>query len=133
MGIKNASQSRDQPRRRRSRDADLGARADAGRGSMNDAVTLRRAETRDDAALRRLAALDSGLPLAAPVLVADLDGQLLAAISLADGVAIADPFKWTAELVELLRARERQLRTPSRPRHARGVRAWVHRRAPAIG
>jgi hypothetical protein len=97
---------------------------------MTDTVTLRCAEPRDDGALTRLAALDSALPLAAPVLVADLDGELLAAISLADGAAIADPFKPTAALVELLRAREGQLRASRRPRR---VPAWVRRRVPAIG
>jgi hypothetical protein len=97
---------------------------------MTDAVTLRCTEACDEAALERLAALDSARALTAPVLVAELDGDLLAAISLADGAAIADPFKPTAALVELLRARERQLRARARPR---SIRAWVRRRVPAIG
>ena len=102
---------------------------------MNDAraVTLRCAEAHDDAALNRLAALDSARPPAPPVLVADLESRLLAAISLADGSVIADPFHPTAALVELLRARERQLRSGGRPALSRRVRAWVQRRVPAIG
>jgi len=97
---------------------------------MTGAVTLRCAEAADAAALKRLAQLDSSPPLSGPVLVADRDGELLAAIALDDGRVIADPFRPTAALVELLRARERQLRTPSR---ARRRRAWVRRRVAATG
>jgi hypothetical protein len=57
----------------------------------------------------RLAALDSALPLRGPALVADRDGRLLAALSLDDGRAVADPFERTAEAVELLRLRARQI------------------------
>ena len=92
------------------------------------AVTLRCGEPRDAAALARLAALDSAVALWPPVLVADIDGRLLAAISLEDGAVIADPFQPTAELVELLRARERQLRAPSRPRRLRFALARSRRR-----
>jgi hypothetical protein len=67
-----------------------------------------------------------------PVLVADLDGRLLAAISLVDRCVVADPFEPTAALVELLQARERQLRGSSRPRRRR-MRAWVRRRVPVLG
>jgi hypothetical protein len=96
-------------------------------------ITLRCGEARDEAALARLAALDSARPPAPPVLLAEREGVLLAAISLADGAVVADPFKPTAALVELLRMRERQLRSPTRPRRSRWVRAWVRRRVPAIG
>jgi len=97
------------------------------------AVTLRCAEPRDGAALARLAELDSAPAPAPPVLLADVDGELLAAISLADGATVANPFRATAALVELLRARERQLRAGAPGRRRRGVRAWVRRRVPAIG
>jgi hypothetical protein len=43
------------------------------------------------------------------VLVAEVDGQALAAISLADGAVIADPFHLTGDLVALLRVRAAQL------------------------
>lgn len=98
---------------------------------MTDAVTLRCAEAADAAALKRLAELDSAAQLSGPVLlVADRDGVLLAAMALASGRVIADPFRPTAALVELLRARERQLRAPARTRRRR---AWVRRRVPATG
>ena len=50
------------------------------------------------------------------VLVAEVDGELLAAISLDDGAVVADPFEPTAALVELLRARARQLEGARAPR-----------------
>ena len=83
------------------------------------AVTLRFAFPDDAGALARLAALDSSEPPAAPVLVGEVGGQLLAAMSLSDGAVIADPFFPTVTLVELLRARARQLTTDgSAPRRS---------------
>ena len=74
------------------------------------AVTLRLAREDDRRALRRLAELDSSTFPRAPVLVADVGGDLLAAVSTADGVTVADPFAPTADLVDLLRMRSLQLR-----------------------
>src|SRR5436309_1723017 len=73
------------------------------------AVTIRRAREQDAVALRRLAELDSAAPLTAPVLVAEADGAILAAISLADGATIADPFTLTAGIRDLLETRAGQL------------------------
>jgi hypothetical protein len=100
---------------------------------MNDApaITLRCADPDEADALAFLAALERSSPPRPPTLVADLDGRLLAAISLADGAVVADPFEPTTALVELLRARARQLRSGSRPRRRR-VRAWVRRRVSAL-
>jgi len=72
--------------------------------SHSDQVVLRVARPDDEAILQRLAALDSRPVPAAPVLVAEVDGEALAALSLADGAAVADPFSATAPLVELLEA-----------------------------
>jgi hypothetical protein len=73
--------------------------------TLRSQITIRPGYADDERALYRLAALDSagGLP-SAPLLVAELDGELSAALSLADGSAIADPFRPTAEIVALLRA-----------------------------
>ena len=49
-------------------------------------ITIRLAETADDAALGGLAQLDSAAVPAVPVLVAETGGDLLAAVSLHDGV-----------------------------------------------
>jgi hypothetical protein len=48
--------------------------------------------------------------------VAEVDGNIHAAISLSDGRAIADPFRHTAELVDLLKMRAAQLTQPAEPR-----------------
>ena len=76
---------------------------------MPTAITVRRADPGDVAALRALAQLDSSEPLAEPVLIAETGGHPRAALSLADGAAIADPFHPTADLVELLRLHASQL------------------------
>jgi hypothetical protein len=61
--------------------------------------TIRVATHDDDAALRRLAEIDSRDPLrAGPVLVGELDGKPEVALSLTDGRAIANPFLPTGAL-----------------------------------
>jgi hypothetical protein len=82
-------------------------------------VTVRHATAADGAALTRLAALDSARPPAEPVLLAEVDGIPMAAVSLADGRVVADPFERTAELVELLRVRAAQARGSRAPAAAR--------------
>ncbi len=102
---------------------------------MSDAaaVTIRLAARADRVALAKLAALDSTVPPAMPALVAEVAGELRAAISLVDGAVTANPFRPTADLVELLRARERQLQTRYRRKiTARLFAAW-RRRVPALG
>jgi hypothetical protein len=67
-------------------------------------ITIRRATESDEAALTRLAALDSAPVPASPVLLAESNGELRAALSLDHGAAVADPFHPTAAIVELLMA-----------------------------
>ena len=59
---------------------------------------------------RRLAILDEKPVPAGGVLVAMQAGELVAALPLDGGEALADPFKPTADAVALLRLRARQLR-----------------------
>jgi hypothetical protein len=66
-------------------------------------VTLRLAIPADLEALERLAQLDSRPLPPGPHLVAERDGRIDAAMSLSSGELIADPFRRTAELRELLR------------------------------
>jgi hypothetical protein len=73
------------------------------------AVTIRHAFPDDALALMRLAALDSSDPPAQPALVAEVEGELRAALSLRDAHVIADPFHRTRALVDLLLARAGQL------------------------
>ena len=70
-------------------------------------IVIRRAGTADAAALERLAALDSAHLPSGDLLVAEVDGEPRAALRIADGAFVADPFWPTAELVELLRVRAR--------------------------
>jgi hypothetical protein len=68
-------------------------------------LVLRTGTVEDAAALSRLAQLDGASRPAGAMLVAELDGEIVAAVPFDDGRAIADPFRPTAALVELLRAR----------------------------
>jgi hypothetical protein len=82
-----------------------GARTGTSPTVSADAVTLRLSRPADERALEELAQLDCARPLHGPHLVAEVGGILRAAISLTDGVVIADPFHRTTAMVELLRAR----------------------------
>jgi hypothetical protein len=66
-------------------------------------LTIRPADLADLAGLDRLAALDSASPPTGDVLVAEVGGELWAAIEIDGGATIADPFRPSGELVELLR------------------------------
>ena len=71
----------------------------------NSAITIRPAYRDDELPLARLAALDSAERAPTePLLVAEVDGGLRAALSLGDGGVIADPFFPSEHLLELLRA-----------------------------
>jgi hypothetical protein len=90
----------------------MGQRAPTRRSPLDEGLgfTIRFAYPDDHDALCHLAALDSQPLLPGPLLVAEVGGDLWAAVSLADGHgAIADPFHHTAELVALLRERAAHL------------------------
>ena len=96
-----------------------------------DAVTLRLSRPADDRALEELAQLDTAGPPHGPHLVAEVGGVLRAAISLNNGLVIADPFHRTTALVDLLRARANpQLadQRPSRPTPTSLLHRLAHRR-----
>jgi hypothetical protein len=78
-------------------------------GRAELAYTIRRATEADGAHLRDLAMLDHGRAPAGAALVAELDGDIVAALDLRTHRAIADPFRPSAEAVELLRLRAAQL------------------------
>ena len=79
------------------------------------AVTIRKARSDDAAALAVLAERDSGRTLDGDVVVAEVEGAILAAISLENGMVLADPFSRTRELRNLLELRRAQLQRRSRP------------------
>ncbi len=89
--------------------------------SMREGVTLRYAFPDDAPAVAYLAALDSAAVPAAPVLLAEVEGELRAALSLSDGRVIADPFHPTRALVALLRERGQQLSGIRPPRRWRAL------------
>jgi hypothetical protein len=66
-------------------------------------LTIRRADASDTGALVRLAALDSASPPTGEALLAEVGGELWAAVEVESGAAIADPFRPSGELVDLLR------------------------------
>src|SRR5688572_13871159 len=87
-----------------------------------ETLTIRMAVSADAEALRRLAQLDSApTPAPAPMLIAEVAGELRAAVPLHGGPPLADPFHRTVELVALLTERTRQISPPRR-------RAWRLRR-----
>jgi hypothetical protein len=77
--------------------------------SSANAYVIRQASIDDRATLARLAALDSQPPLTGDALVGEIDGIPAAAVSMADGRVVADPFKPTAHLVPVLMMRRRSL------------------------
>ena len=78
-----------------------------------DTAKIRRARQEDLPALVRLAELDEKPYPLGPVLVAEREGEIVAALPLSSGPAIADPFRHTLELVALLELRAKQVE-PSR-------------------
>ncbi len=84
--------------------------------SLESIITIRLAHGGDEPALRRLAALDSAEVPAGDLLLAEVEGVLRAALSLADGTSIADPFAPTADVVPLLRWWARAARAQRRRR-----------------
>ncbi len=91
-------------------------------------VVIRHAGPDDADALERLAQLGEHPLPREPLLVAEVSGELWAALSVADGATVADPFRPTVELFTLLRARAEQLRARE------GGKRWgrIHSRARAL-
>ena len=94
------------------------------------AITIRPAYADDQVALHRLAELDSADTVpASPLLVAEVEGELRVALSIADGSAIADPFFPTAAIVALMRRHATDLQPAPRRMLAGRVSAlWRGRR-----
>jgi hypothetical protein len=76
----------------------------------NSTLTIRRASDSDVVALHDLAELDSSRAPHGDVLVAEVGSELWAAVEVDSGAAIADPFRPSADLVELLRFRADAMR-----------------------
>jgi hypothetical protein len=75
---------------------------------MTAPITIRYSADEDRDRILELAELDGRHAPAGQVLLAEVDGRLWAAVGVADGVAVADPFEPTGEIVRLLRLRVEQ-------------------------
>ena len=75
-------------------------------------LTIRRLDSAggDREAIERVAGRDSAPVLTGDLLGAELDGRLVAVVSLDDGRSIADPFSPSAEATVLLRRRAERIR-----------------------
>ena len=72
-------------------------------------ISIRSATADDYTALWQLAALDDRPLPHAPFVIAEVAGEIIAAVSRDTGEAIADPFRRTAQAVALLQLRAEQL------------------------
>ena len=77
--------------------------------NTNEHVTIRFSRPDDAAKIARLAQLDSARPPQGRLLVAEVAGELRAALPVDGGAAVADPFHHTLGLVSLLEVRRRQI------------------------
>ena len=72
-------------------------------------IVIRRSVRGDDRELVRLAGLSERAAPADPLLLAEADGKLIAAVSTRTGEVVSDPFVASADVVALLRLRATQL------------------------
>jgi hypothetical protein len=84
------------------------------------AITIRLATADDTLALRRLAQLDGTRLPEGELLVAEADGEIRAALRIADSAYVADPFFPSRALVGMLDTRAKAIR---RATHSRVDRA----------
>ena len=82
---------------------------------LTDPVTIRPATRADLPTVASLAELDSARVPGGRVLLAELRGSVVAAISLDSGALFADPFVPTAEAVKDLRAKAAEVRLADDP------------------
>jgi hypothetical protein len=94
-----------------------------------DSLTIRMATSEDASTLKWLADIDSAVPLTGQVMLAELEGKALAAISLDTGSVTANPFKRTAAIVSHLRMRRYQVMRQGGD--VAPARSLLHRLVPA--
>jgi hypothetical protein len=74
-----------------------------------NSITLRLATPQDAFQLEGLATLDGASPPHGRTIIAESDGAIVAAMSIPTGAVIADPFRPTADAVDLLAHRRSHL------------------------
>ena len=70
---------------------------------MSNAITIRQATEGDMREVARLATLDESEMPRGEVLLGIVDGEVQAAVPVDGGAPVADPFRYTRDLVGLLR------------------------------
>jgi hypothetical protein len=90
---------------------------------LPDAVLVRHETSADAARIRTLAHLDDRRLPGGPFLVAEMSGEVVAAMSLSSGVVVADPFRRTRDAADMLRMRAGQIAARERQMAARQARA----------
>jgi hypothetical protein len=98
--------------RRRARTAAF--RRELAEPEPNQPVLLRLCTVADDPALDRLAELEGRAQPRGRYVLAEVDGAVVAAVPLAGGRALADPFRSTEQLLPLLELRRKQM-APDQP------------------
>jgi hypothetical protein len=93
---------------------------------MTEPITIRHSHQSDAEALRRLAELDGRRAPTGPTLLAYADDDLVAAVGVEDGRVVADPFRYTSDVVKTLTLRAAQHRDDGRVRPLRWL-ALGHR------
>lgn len=96
------------------------------RVSDDATISLRLAATGDQVALEELAELSGRAKMHGPSIVAEVDGHIWAALPLAGGEALVDPFRPTAELRALMSVRAKQL-SGDQPSLSQSA-GWLRRR-----
>jgi len=103
------------------------------RAAVNDTrdIELRLCKAADDEQLAELALLSERPLPAGRLIVASVRGRIVAALPLAGGEALRDPFVRTAQLLPLLELRAAQLRQPKPrrrliPRYVSLIRGSTH-------
>lgn len=98
--------------------------------NKDDTIMIRVACPADGRMLADLAGLDSAAPPTPPVLIAEIDGEIRAALSLHDNALIANPFYRTLAAQQLLLTRAAQLRGYRRASLPRRLLERAKARAP---
>ena len=93
-------------------------------GAREQDVVIRSARPQDDLAIAALAVLDGAERPLGRVIVAEIDGEIVAALPLDGTGAFSDPFRRTSDLVALLEARAKQI-AGERARSHRPRLAWL--------
>src|SRR3954454_11064022 len=94
--------------------------------ALPDALLVRHASSRDDVRISQLARLDDRRLPEGPFLVAEVGGDAVAALSLSADVVVADPFRRTADAVQMLQLRAAQIAEREQRFSGNEVRSAFH-------